>query len=145
MTSVDPFDHQQPLLFRMLIRVGRPFGLRWIGGRKLAVISQMERSHSLKGPGFFWIRPFFQRVKLVVSTAPERTSILIPNIITKYALHFEIKAVLEYRFNPRSLPGKAGVGAARRSPEPKDRQVLVEDHAQRALQEVLPNYLVVSL
>jgi hypothetical protein len=45
----------------------RPDGLRWVGDNELAVVHQMEQYHSVRGPGFFWINPFTQTVRMVLS------------------------------------------------------------------------------
>ncbi len=133
-------DSKPPVLHRLALSLGKPFGLRWVGGRKLALVSQMERSHSLRGPGFFWIRPLFQRVRMVVSTAPENVTSHIEHVLTKDALMLDVTCVLEYRFDPRSLPDGESIRMVKRCPLPEERREIVENIAHRAMQDVMPRF-----
>ncbi len=87
-------DTRQPLTYRLIRTLGHPFGLRWVGDNELAVIYEMERYHSVRGPGFFWVNPWTQTVHSVIRVAPDFISTYIRGIRTKDGLVLEF--LLQY-------------------------------------------------
>ncbi len=91
-------DTNAPLLYRMALTLGRPFGVRWVGDLELAAIFRMEQYHSVKGPGFFWINPLTQRVESHISLAPDFISMAVPGIQTRDGIQLEFSIALAYCF-----------------------------------------------
>lgn len=131
-------DGQSPLVYRLLRTLGRPFGLRWVGDNQVAVVYRLERYHSLKGPGFFWINPFTQTVRRIISTAPEFVSIEAVDIHTEDALQLGLTVALAYEVQPTWMPPDKAALYVTWTREA--RQSIVTNHATRALQDIVPSF-----
>ena len=131
-------DGQSPMVYRLLRTLGRPFGLRWVGDNQVAVIYRLERYHSLKGPGFFWINPFTQTVKKIMSTAPEFVSIEAADIHTQDALQLGLTVALAYEVEPAWMPSDKAALYVTWTREA--RQSIVTNHAPHTLQDIVPSF-----
>jgi hypothetical protein len=135
---MDKHDINSPPLYRLLLTLGRPFGLRWAGDNEAAVVYRLERYHELRGPGFFWINPLTQSVRLFIQVTPDFILINAPNVQTRDALQFEISIALAYKFNPDLMP--ADKAALFVTWSRNVHRAIVADNARRALQAVVPAF-----
>jgi regulator of protease activity HflC (stomatin/prohibitin superfamily) len=131
-------DNQPPLVYRLLRTLGRPFGLRWVGDNQVAVVYRLERYHSLKGPGFFWINPFTQTMRRIISTAPEFVSIEAVGIHTEDALQLGLTVAMAYEVKPTWMPPDKAALYVTWTREA--RQSIVTNHATNALQDIVPSF-----
>ncbi len=131
-------DNQPPWLFQLLIKLGKPWGLRWVGDKELAVIYQMQRYHDLRGPGFFWITPSIQAVRKIISLSEDGVTTDFKEILTADALPLEMTWLLVYRLDPRSLPKAEAQTVVNWTPDLK--RTIVTEYAQRCMQAVLPKF-----
>jgi hypothetical protein len=144
-------DTEAPFFYRILVGLGRPLGLRWVGDNEVAVVYHLERYHSIQGPGFFWINPLTQTMRARIRVAPDFVPVPAADIHTRDALQLGLTVVLAYRLDPALLPDRKEAGAA---PTPDEKQkaalylswsrethrAIVIDNTQRALQAVVPAY-----
>lgn len=131
-------DNQPPWLFQLLIKLGKPWGLRWVGDKELAVIYQMQRYHDLRGPGFFWITPSIQAVRKVISLSEDGLTTDFKEILTADALPLEMTWLLVYKLDPRGLPKHDAQTVTNWSLELK--RTILTEYAQRSMQAVLPKF-----
>ncbi len=131
-------DNQPPWLFQLLIKLGKPWGLRWVGDKELAVIYQMQRYHDLRGPGFFWITPSIQAVRKIVSLSEDGVTTDFKEILTADGLPLEMTWLLVYKLDPRGLPKMDAQTVTNWSLELK--RTILTEYAQRSMQAVLPKF-----
>ncbi|MFN8594976.1 MAG: SPFH domain-containing protein [Anaerolineae bacterium] len=134
----DSHDTRPPMVYRLLLRLGRPFGIRWVGDYELAVIYRLEQYDKVMGPGFFRINPFTQTVRSVISVAPDFISVPIPSVQTRDALQLDLSIALAYVFEPFSVPHEK-IALFVKWPQ-LVRRAIVTDNAQRALQAAMPEF-----
>lgn len=134
----DERDAKPPILYRLLRTVGRPFGLRWVGDNKVAVVYRLERYSHLGGPGFFLINPFTQSVRYVIDTSPDFVALVAPGIQTKDRLQLDLTMALAYSFDPALMPPeKASVFVTWTR---DTHRAIIKDSSTRALQGVVPSF-----
>ncbi|MFQ5610636.1 MAG: SPFH domain-containing protein [Anaerolineae bacterium] len=127
-----------PLLQRLLLGLGRPLGLRWVGDYQLGVVYKMGRYHDLRGPGFFWINPLTDTMKTEVSFKPDFISTPYDNLRTRDALQLGLRLALAYAFDPRLVsPEQAAIFVT----WPRQiRRLIVTDQARSALQAIVSQF-----
>lgn len=136
---MDKISRNLSHFYRLLISLGRPFGLRWVNDNEMAVIHRLERYHGLRGPGFFWLNPLTEFVHSIT----DFTSVEVPDVQTRDALPFEMSVGLAYRFDPDLIPPDK---AAAVLPWSRDtHRVIVTDNAQQVLREIVPVFSSVQI
>ncbi len=134
----DIYDFRPPMAHRLKLRLGRRFGVRWVGDYELAVIYRMEQYDRVMGPGFFRINPFTQTVRSVISVAPDFISISVSGIQTRDALQMGVAIALAYVFDPRSVPRDKAALFVKWQRDVH--RAIVTDNAQRAMQVAMPEF-----
>jgi regulator of protease activity HflC (stomatin/prohibitin superfamily) len=131
-------DHKAPIIYRFLRAVGRPFGLRWVGDNQVAVVYRLERYHTLKGPGFFWINRFTQSVRKIIDLAPDFIPVTASDIHTQDALQLDLAVALAYLFDPALMPPEKAALYVTWTRE--THRAIITDNVKRALQAVVPSF-----
>jgi SPFH domain / Band 7 family len=134
----DERDTKPPIVYRLLHTVGRPFGLRWVGDNKVAVVYRLELYSHLGGPGFFWINPFTQSVRYVIDTAPDFVPVAAPGIQTRDGLQLDLTMALAYSFDPAIMPPERAAVFVTWTRD--THRAIIQDSAKRALQGVVPSF-----
>ena len=131
-------DTRSPLLHALVQNIGRPFGIRWVGDQRLAIIERFNRFDGFKGPGFFWINPLTQRHSRDFAIESRFVKASLPGIQTQDAVPAEIIITVSYLLNPRLLSKDKQLMVLRMSG--RDVELYISDTAKRALQSVLPHH-----
>jgi regulator of protease activity HflC (stomatin/prohibitin superfamily) len=98
-------SEQDPLAHRLLLGLLGPFGLRKVSGNWLGVVYRKEKFHSLRGPGFFWIKPSLdEEEKGRISIEQDSFQVSSSGLQTRDNARLELSVELDYRLDPRSLP-----------------------------------------
>jgi regulator of protease activity HflC (stomatin/prohibitin superfamily) len=97
----DPY----PLAHRLLLFLCGPFGLRRVSDNWLGIVYRKKKFHSLRGPGFFWIkRSLDEQVEGSISIEWDSFRVSSSDLQTRDNAELEVDVELIYRLDPRSLP-----------------------------------------
>ena len=131
-------DIQPPPAYRLMLAVGQPLGLRWVGDYQLAVVYKMEQYHDVRGPGFFWINRWTQTMRSVISLAPDMIKITLAKARTRDGVPMDVAMALAYTFDPRDAPKDKAALFVNWSLDV--RRGIVTNNAQRAIQFIMPEF-----
>jgi regulator of protease activity HflC (stomatin/prohibitin superfamily) len=113
-------------------------GLRYVGGRELALVLHNEKFHKIQGgPGTFWVIPGVQRVAQVLTIGPDYVVLPLREIQTNDGVQVGFDVAIEYMFDPRQAVVKAEPERGklfRRFPNQSDRREALLTVSQRAMQ-----------
>jgi regulator of protease activity HflC (stomatin/prohibitin superfamily) len=116
------------------------FGLNWIGGSELAFVFKGEKFHKmLEGPGYHFLAPGLQRIAHRVNIGKDYINAELREVNTGDGLSVGIDVLLEYVFDPRTMPGRTELDkfkTSKRVPQQSDRRAVLGLLAQRAMQSI---------
>jgi hypothetical protein len=126
-------------LDRLLLSLGRPFGLCWIPDGQLGIVHRRKGYHRLCGPGFFWIIPWYEQLRdPTISIEPDSIQTTISNLQTRDHARLRLTVSLTYVFNPRFLPHNEVVPLIRQGKKARDQKVL--DAVKVVLESITPRF-----
>ena len=138
----DDMDLTPGFFHHLLLKIGGPFGLRWLPWSKVAFVLHDESFHHLQGgPGFFWLVPGVQRISFTVNLWPDSFQCIIDPVHSSDGLKLRLDLDIGYRFDPRKLPtigDQARIAAMYRDPTERRREIVAQ--AQRVLQVIVSEF-----
>lgn len=96
--------HEYPILLRLLLRLGRPFGAEFVPQGYVRVINRMGQYAGVKGPGLFFVNRLTHGLGPLVLVAAQRTPYDFPNLLTRDVVPVRVRVNAVIGYDPRSAP-----------------------------------------
>lgn len=117
--------------------------LTWIGlhfspDNYVVPVLRMERYHRVRGPGFFWIWPFFERTLPAVKTSLYVGAYQFENVLSKDGIPFTMRLTILFSFNPEKAIDTAKPVLVKLSEG--DILAIVRDYANQGLRRFVSRF-----
>lgn len=125
-----------PPIYRLKAKLGRPFGYHWVGDNQKAVVLRDERYFGVRGPGWFRINPFTERVGAIINMAADNMSTPLSDIQTKDGVKFSLTLALRHKLAPE-LTKELEIAAQAVEWSMDKRRGILTQYAQWVLQDIV--------
>ncbi len=135
MTDIDP---SAPLLFRLALAFGRPFGVYYVPENHFQFVKRMERYHRVEHAGFHHHNRLIESLGPLIKAGPEVFSYTFNGLPAQDGLQVGLRLALLYNFEPEKTKLTT---AARLAALPREVfYEIVANRARRALVSIVSAY-----
>ncbi len=107
MTSHPPNDERQSFLLRWMLRLGRPFGMRFVPDLTVQVIYRMGQYAGVRGPGRFQYNQLAETLGPQIFIGAQRHDFVFDGMLSQDTVPMTVRLNLVYRYDPRRAPDVA--------------------------------------
>ncbi len=107
MASIPPNDERRSFLLRLILRFGRPFGLRFVPDLTVQVIYHMGQYGGVRGPGRFQYNQLAETLGPQIFIGAQRHDFVFERVLSQDAVPMSVRLNLLYNYDPRRAPDVA--------------------------------------
>jgi hypothetical protein len=100
---------EQPPLLRLLLVLGRPFGLTFVPEHYMRVIDRMGRYATAKGPGLVYHSPLTETLGPLVYIAAQVAEFEFDNLLSRDVVPVKMQVTANVEYNPLGGPELASI------------------------------------
>lgn len=137
--TMEDEPHSLPFSIRFLTAIGRPFGLRWVQDNHVRAIYRMESYFESRGPHFFWIDEWRERLGSTIYLGPRFRTFTFANLSTRDPLSVGLRVSASFSFDPRKT--KREIAAQLVNLEDDVRALIVEGATLKSIRSIVTHCL----
>ena len=123
---------------RLISALGRMIGIHFTPDNHVTPVLRMERFNRVKGPGFFWIIPIFERALPSVNTGLRVANFAFDEVLSRDNIAFNFHITVLFSFEPM-LPLKEVTAQLVRASEDMLRSI-VQDYTSQGLRRLASGF-----
>jgi len=107
MAGNPPNDERHSFLLRWILRLGRPFGAKFVPDLTVQVIYRMGQYAGVRGPGQFQYNHLAETLGPQIFIGAQRHDLVFDGMLSQDAVPMTVRLNLLYRYDPRRAPDVA--------------------------------------